>query len=132
MSKLLFKHLSILFGFGALMYLLHNLSLRAFEILECESQFLAVHLFLFILTSAGILATLFLLKKRSSFVGIAFVGVSLLKMLMSVLFIYPVIKSDAVYVKIYVVQFMVIYFVYLTFEVVYIARLLNHTNSLGD
>ena len=125
MKKIVFKHLSVLFAFGIGVFLLHFLLRMAFDILQQGPDVFGLHVFLFLLTAVGILATLFLLKKHSSYVGYAFMGVSVLKMLISALFLLPVINKHLDGVKIYVLQFIVIYFVYLGFEMIYIVRLLN-------
>jgi hypothetical protein len=125
MKKIVFKHLSVLFAFGVGVFLVHFLLRRAFVVMQQGPGLLGLHIFLFLLTAAGVLATLILLKKHSTYVGYAFMGVSVLKMLFSVLFLLPVINKHIDGVKIYVLQFIVIYFVYLGFEMIYIVRLLN-------
>ncbi|HRW21615.1 MAG TPA: hypothetical protein PLO05_03445 [Bacteroidales bacterium] len=132
MIKAFFKHISLLSGFGIIIFLIHYLLSKALTILHSEQLMFDVHIFMFLLTAGGIIASLYLLKKRSQFVGFAFVGVSVLKMLLSTIFLYPIIKGELDNPKVYVVQFIIIYFVYLAYEVLYIINLLKSSNSLDE
>jgi hypothetical protein len=132
MKNTVFKHISLISGFGIIVFLIHFLLRKAIPLLQNKPIMFEVHIFMFFLTAGGIIASLYLLKKRSSFVGFAFVGVSVVKMLLSMVFLYPIIKGELDSPKVYVVQFISVYFIYLAYEVIYIVKLLNDNNSLDD
>lgn len=132
MNNSVFKHIFLVSGFGILVFLIHFFLRKTIPILQIRPIMYDVHIFMFFLTAGGIIASLYLLKKRSSFVGFAFVGVSVVKMLLSIFFLYPIINGELENPKVYVVQFVLIYFIYLAYEVIYIVKLLNDNNSLDE
>ncbi|MCF0206699.1 MAG: hypothetical protein HUK15_04660 [Bacteroidales bacterium] len=104
---------------------IHFLLGRAFPICASEGIFEA-HAFLYALTIATMLAMKFIFRKMTQgLFGYAFMAASLVKMALSVVFLIPVIKSDADYRIAYVIQFFVIYFLYLFVEVFLLAKVLR-------
>ena len=86
------------------------------------------HLFLFVLTVAVVLVLKFIFRKmtqKQGLFGYIFMASSLVKMALCVVFLIPIIRSDADYRIAYVVQFFVLYFAYLVMEVVLVAKLLK-------
>ncbi|HNQ67022.1 MAG TPA: hypothetical protein PKN32_01480 [Bacteroidales bacterium] len=101
----------------------HYLLLYRFRINLYAPDVLYVHPFLFIITLATIIAVKIIFKKtRLNLLGYVYLGVSLVKMLAAVLFLMPKLLSDSMFRKEYVLQFFMIYFIYLTFEVFYLVR----------
>lgn len=129
MISSLFKHLLNLLIFGLSVFATHFLIWRAFENLNNGHQIIDIHAFLFILTFAGTVFTIYLLKRRSAFVGYAFMGISLMKMFLSVIFLLPAIKNSEHGMSVYVIQFLLIYAIYLTYEVIYLVSLLKKSDK---
>lgn len=124
------KLITYLFFIGLIIFFAHFLLLRAFPETLYAPDVLYTHPFLFILTIIIIIILNVIFKKvKPNMLGYAFLGSSLFKMLISVLFLIPILKGDASFKKIYVVQFFVIYFIYLTMEVVYLAQQLRNKKS---
>ena len=113
--------------FGVGLFALHFLLARAFPGCAANGIFEA-HLFLFVLTIAVVLVLKFIfrkMKQKQGLFGYAFMASSLVKMALAVVFLIPIIRSDADYRIAYVVQFFVLYFAYLVMEVVLVAKLLK-------
>ena len=126
-SKSLIGVLVTLAIFGIGLFALHFLLARAFPICAAEGIYDA-HLFLFLLTIAVVFVLKFIFKKmtqKQGMFGYAFMASSLVKMALAVVFLIPIIRSDAEYRTAYVIQFFIIYFAYLTMEVVLVAKLLK-------
>ena len=115
----------VIFGVG--LFAIHFLLARAFPVCAAAGIYEA-HLFLFVLTAAviGVLKFIFrkMTQKRGLF-GYVFMASSLVKMALCVVFLIPIIRSDADYRIAYVLQFFVLYFAYLVMEVVLVAKLLK-------
>lgn len=114
-----------IFGIG--LFAVHFLLARAFPVCATEGIYEA-HLFLFVLTVAVVLVLKFIFRKmtqKQGLFGYAFMASSLVKMALCVVFLIPIIRSDADYRIAYVVQFFVLYFAYLIMEVVLVAKLLK-------
>lgn len=114
-----------LFGVG--LFAVHFLLARAFPVCAAEDIYEA-HLFLFVLTVVVVLVLKFIFRKmtqKQGLFGYAFMASSLVKMALAVVFLIPIIRSDAEYRIAYVVQFFILYFAYLVMEVVMVAKLLK-------
>jgi hypothetical protein len=84
---------------------------------------LFVHPFLFVITFATIVAVRVILKKtKQNMLGNAYLATSLVKMFFAVLFLLPQLLNNSFTRKEYVMQFFLIYFIYLTIEVVYLVQ----------
>lgn len=113
--------------FGIALFAVHYLLARAFPVCAASGIYEA-HLFLFVLTIAVVLVLKFIFKKmtqKQGLFGYAFMASSLVKMALAVVFLIPIIRSDADYRIAYVVQFFVLYFAYLIIEVVLVSKLLK-------
>lgn len=84
-----------------------------------------IHAFLGLLTFLGYLGLLFTHHRDATKTGFAYIGIGFLKMLASVLFLYPVIVSGSDAVMIDVLSFFVPYFLFLAFELRFVVRLLK-------
>lgn len=107
---------------------------RAFPICASDGIYEA-HLFLFVLTVIVVLVLKFIFRKmtqKQGLFGYIFMAASLVKMALCVVFLIPIIRSDADYRIAYVVQFFVLYFSYLVMEVVLVAKLLKSAQEKQD
>lgn len=120
--------------FGAGLFAVHFLLARAFPVCATDGIYEA-HLFLFVLTVVVMLVLKFIFKKmtqKQGLFGYAFMASSLVKMALAVVFLIPIINSDADYRIAYVIQFFVLYFAYLIMEVVLVAKLLKSEQENND
>lgn len=129
-SKQDFKSL-INFSFAAIVIfachyaLLHYLS-RYFY----APDVLLIHPFMFVLTIMTVVAVKVILKKiKLQMLGNAYMASSLVKMFLAVLFLSPKLFNDSFFRKEYVLQFFIIYFIYLAAEVFYLVREFNKSSS---
>ncbi len=84
---------------------------------------LFVHPFMFVITIATVVAVKIILKRsKPDMLGYAYLATSLVKMFFAILFLLPHLINDSFFRKEYVLQFFMIYFIYLTAEVVYLVR----------
>ena len=122
-----------LFGVG--LFAVHYLLARAFPVCAADGIYEA-HLFLFVLTVVVVLVLKLIFRKmaqkKQGLFGYAFMASSLVKMALAVVFLIPIIKSEADYRIAYVVQFFVLYFAYLVMEVVLVAKLLKFEAESKD
>lgn len=120
--------------FGVGLFAVHFLLARAFPVCAATGIYEA-HLFLFVLTMAIVLVLKFIFRKmtqKQGLFGYAFMASSLVKMALCVVFLIPIIRSDADYRIAYVVQFFILYFAYLVMEVVLVAKLLKSPQEKQD
>ena len=120
--------LNILFSFGAgslALYIIHILVFHFFPAFTIDG-IIYFYLFLFIITILSIIGVEYAAKKfHPGMTGFAFLGTSLFKMIVSVIYLLPIIRSESPEKTSYVIQFFVIYFVYLFGEVLYLSRKLK-------
>lgn len=83
-----------------------------------------IYLFLGLITFFGYLFLLFVHDRDNTKTGFAFIGVGFIKMLASVLFLYPLIASKPESIMIDILSFFVPYFLFLAFELYFVTRLL--------
>jgi hypothetical protein len=84
---------------------------------------LFVHPFLFVITIGSIISVKLIFKKtKLSALANAYMAASLGKMMLSLLFLLPQFLDNGFFRKEYVLQFFVVYFIYLISEVVYLVK----------
>ena len=88
--------------------------------------------FYFFLISLNIFTYYILLKiseKKPDFVGFTFLGFVLIKMVVSFVFLYPIIKANMIDKEKFILIFFALYFIYLIFETVSSMSLINKKQS---
>ncbi|GAB4298673.1 MAG: hypothetical protein Kow0068_22480 [Marinilabiliales bacterium] len=108
---------------------LHFLSLRILPDKYHVEKPYEMHIFLFFITLLIYILLSFLLNKKKYLMGYGFMATSLLKMGFSVLFLLPQILHKSPTTKSYVIQFFILYFIYLAIEVVYLVKDLKSKNT---
>lgn len=68
-------------------------------------------------------------QKKSEFVGYTFLGFVLIKMVVSFVFLYPIIKANMIDKEKFILVFFALYFIYLIFETVSSMSLINKKQS---
>jgi hypothetical protein len=122
-SLLNFSYLAIII-FGS-HYLLLNYVIVKWPVKES----LIIHPFLFLLTIVTILAVKIILKKTKLHVlGYAYLATSLVKMFFVILFLLPYLLNDLPYRKEFILQFFLVYFIYLAAEVSYLVKGLKNND----
>lgn len=114
---------SFLFLMGALLAT-HLLVYRAFPgfVKISRSNIFEIYLFLALLNSVHFVGLRWLFIKWAKYAGLLFTVLSMLKMAICVLYLWPYIFPSTDMSIALVLNFMVIYFVTLAFEVVFIAK----------
>lgn len=126
----LIKSNFFILGFSLLLYGLHiGLNNYIFNFSEYNEFVKKTHLFLFIVIFAIINSLLFLHKKSPTYTGFAYLGSVLLKMALSVFFLYPYITKKADDIKIVVIQFFLLFFIYLLFEVLLLLNIIKNKGN---
>ncbi len=85
----------------------------------------SIYVFHIIITVLSYLFLLFVNKTFPDKTGFAFMGISLIKMMASVVFLIPLIKSDTIDRIPDVAMFFIPYFLFLLFETIFAVRLIN-------
>ena len=113
------KLLAITLGF----YLLHFaiLQLGNFE----EMNLLGVYLFMFTLTALAYVIIRVAHENDRDKTAFMFLGFSMVKMMATIIYLYPVYESMGETGKIFVLQFFAVYFLYLFLETVFVLKLFN-------
>jgi len=112
--------------FSGIIFSIHIL-LNQF-ILGAFSSFYApwsIHLFLFFSTLLVVALVMYVAKNFPDKSGFAFLGGSFMKMMMSLLFLIPLIKNKELFNIINILIFFIPYFSYLTFETIIVLKLIN-------
>jgi hypothetical protein len=68
-------------------------------------------------------------QKKSEYVGYTFLGFVLIKMVVSFVFLYPIIKANMIDKEKFILIFFALYFIYLIFETVSSMSLINKKQS---
>ena len=68
-------------------------------------------------------------QKKSEYVGYTFLGFVLIKMVVSFVFLYPIIKANMIDKEKFILVFFALYFIYLIFETVSSMSLINKKQS---
>lgn len=107
---------------GIILLGLHLIALEIAPQLNVEN-ILHSHAFLFFLTITVVL-TLFIVAKKTNprIVTYVFLSSVLFKMIISVIYLFPVLRGDSPDQVSYIIQFFIIYFYYLFAEVYYLAK----------
>lgn len=108
---------------------IHFLSLRLIPEQYHVQHIYEMHIFLFLLTLVVYVLLTFLLNKKRYLMGYGFMVTSILKMGLSILFLLPQIVNKTSTTKSYVIQFFILYFCYLIFEVIILAKDLKRKNE---
>ncbi|MFY0481807.1 hypothetical protein ACI6PS_04310 [Flavobacterium sp. PLA-1-15] len=85
----------------------------------------SIYTFHIIITILSYLFLLFVNKNFSVYTGYSFMGISVIKMMASVVFLIPLIKSDTIDRIPDIAIFFIPYFLYLFFETIFAIRLIN-------
>ncbi len=112
------------FGFsGIIIFGVHYFLLHVFNRQLYVPNILLVHPFLLSVTVLAAVGVKIVFKKvKMQVLGYAFMATSVIKMFLSLAFLYPTLSGDSLFKKEYVLQFFTIYFIYLTVEVYYLVR----------
>ncbi|MDQ7916569.1 hypothetical protein RBU60_03200 [Mesonia sp. MT50] len=128
MNKLSFlQFLKFLLSFSLVLCFLQYFLVEEFLQQEVYYSTFMVYGFLFTVTLGIYAVLLFIHKNFKDKTGFAFMGLSLFKMFLSVLFLLPVIlaKEDQGNLLLDIFAFFIPYFLYLLFETVFAVRLLQ-------
>lgn len=87
-----------------------------------------MHSFILFLTLLVMLVLSYIHKKTTDKFGFSFMGAALLKMMASILWLYPLFAERTDLTKPYVLNFMTIYFLYLFYEAAKVFNLLNKSD----
>ena len=112
------------FTFALIIALLHFFMLKLVELNIDIKQFYIIHLFNFSLSGASYLF-LGVSAKLKNKIGFAFLGISVLKMLFTLVYLATVIINKP-NVENFALQFVFIYFIYLFYDVVVAIKKLNN------
>ncbi|MDR2835165.1 MAG: hypothetical protein LBV69_03045 [Bacteroidales bacterium] len=120
-KKNIIRDILILTIVGILLFFIHLLVFYLFIDSFLTKNILFAHPFMYILTIITAFLLQYIFKKiKPNMMGMAFLASSIFKMLLAVLFIFPTIRSDVVDKKLFVIQFFIVYFIYLIAEVLMI------------
>jgi len=81
-----------------------------------------MHLFLGIITFAVLSTITFIKAKAPDYIGFGYLAFILVKMAISLVFIYPIIATKDLGAKVYILHFFSAFFLYLTLEVLLIIK----------
>lgn len=85
----------------------------------------SIYLFLFTITTIIILLTIVINKNYKEKTGFAFLALSVFKMLFSVVFLIPLIKSEMQNKLPDTISFFAAFFVFLTLETIFVIKIIN-------
>lgn len=125
MIKKLIDYIIKISGLTFLLILIHYL---VFENSSFNLQNKLIQRFYLFLTLLNLFTFYILLKvneKKSEYVGYTFLGFVLIKMVVSFVFLYPIIVSNMLEKENYILIFFALYFIYLIFETVSSLFLIN-------
>lgn len=125
MIKKLIDYIIKISGLTFLLILIHYF---VFENSSFNLQNKLIQRFYFFLTLLNLFTFYILLKvneKKSEYVGYTFLGFVLIKMVVSFVFLYPIIVSNMLEKENYILIFFALYFIYLIFETVSSLFLIN-------
>lgn len=82
-----------------------------------------IHPFLLLITLGAVVAVKIIFRKvRDNIIGYVFLFSSLIKMFASIFFLLPTIRQASLFRTEYILQFFIIYFIYLAAEVYYLVK----------
>lgn len=118
-KKNLIRDCSILTLIAIVLTAIHYTIIYLFSNTFVSLNILFSHLLLLVLTVVAVIFLNFIFKKiQSNIFAMAFMAVSFLKMLLSIAFLLPFIRSEIPDKMIFVIQFFVLYFIYLIGEII--------------
>lgn len=83
------------------------------------------YMFLLILNIISFLLLIIIKIKKPDYVGYTFLGLVLIKMIVSFTFLFPTIKSEIANKENIILMFFALYFIYLMFETIISVKLIN-------
>lgn len=125
MIKKLIDYLFKISGLTIFLILIHYF---VFENSSFNIQNKLIQRFYIFLTLLNLFTFYVLLKvdqKKSEYVGYTFLGFVLIKMVVSFVFLYPIIQSNMLEKEKFILVFFALYFIYLIFETVSSMSLIN-------
>jgi len=121
-----FRFLLVLLSVLLLVFIIHLLTLDAFEYPLWSHKIVLAYLINFVLASIVVLVVQHSLKSQSAQAGFIFLAGSALKFLVFFLVFYPTYKKDGAMETIEFITFFVPYGVCLILEVLYLSKQLNN------
>ncbi len=89
-----------------------------------------IHPFLLAMTLGAVVSVKIIFRKaKDNIIGSVFLFTSLIKMFASIFFLLPTIRQASLYRTEYILQFFIIYFIYLAAEVYYLAKHFKSKNT---
>ncbi len=120
------KDLKLLLKFvfsGIIIFCFHYLLFKCFHRQLYTPNIFYIHPFLLSITILAVVAIKIIIKKsKRQIFGFLFMSSSLIKMALSIAFLFPVLQGSHAFRKEYVLQFFMTYFIYLIIEVYYLVR----------
>jgi hypothetical protein len=121
-SKRNFRFFTYYTIIGLFLFILHYFLIRFFPQIFYPVKILESHIFIYLITLIFLISSKIITRKvRKELVGYVFLASGLLKMFICVFYLFPIIRSSFDYRKVYIIQFFVIYFIYLFLEIFYFA-----------
>lgn len=113
-------HISLI---GIALFIIHFVLLYFFRRYIYAPDLLLIHPFMLSITILSIIGIKIIFwKAKTQMHGYAFLISSLIKMFLAVFFLLPVFRNDGLFRKEYIIQFFMIYFIYLIAEVFYLVQ----------
>lgn len=125
MKKILIRALGLLMSFAGLVLLAHYFIHQQMPANLKIHNFWGIHIFFFVFTSTAIAGMLYVQHLQKEKMGMAFLAASMFKIFGSVLFLWPVLKSEFMDKKLYVMHFGAVFFIYLAYEVLLLIKEVN-------
>ncbi|PLX09319.1 MAG: hypothetical protein C0596_01870 [Marinilabiliales bacterium] len=108
---------------GIIIFALHYLLYILFPRQLYAPYLFLLHPFMLSITVISAISVKIIFKKsKQSLFGYVYMAGSLVKMFLSIGFLFPVLRGEGMFKKEYVLQFFIIYFIYLVVEVYYLIR----------
>ncbi len=121
-SKRNFRYFIYYTIIGLFLFVVHYFLIRFLPQIFYPVKILESHLFIYLITLIFLISSKIITKKvKKELVGYVFLAAGLLKMFICVFYLFPIILSSFDYRKVYIIQFFVIYFIYLFLEIFYFA-----------
>ncbi len=122
-SRLLFKIVKFYGVLGVSFFLIHLAFLRVFPETFYAPDILFSHLLLFLITVFAVIVVEIITKVfHQGVTSLGFLGASLFKIIISIIYLFPILRGDFPYQISYIIQFFFIYFFYLFAEVLYFLK----------
>lgn len=116
----------LLIGFVLILFGLNILiNAKILDTLFTTKDIIKIHIFVSLLTIVVINTLSFIQKRFPDKVGFGFLAFVLVKMLLAVIFLMPFIKNNQPNLKSFIIQFFIVFFSHLFFEVIITLKLLK-------